>query len=176
VKRLAEALARVATLAERAIRHAMAAVIVFLVLLNVASAFGRYVQWYTWPWADEVLLFTMVWGIALGLYAVTLRGGHLAMDLVVQRLPGRLQHLAQVLVATVSFVLIGYVVVQSRAFIQTVDAVDMRSMAAQIPMSIPHTGVLVGFLLMMLALVVRAIVAAGRAHIPHEPTTPQAGD
>jgi TRAP-type C4-dicarboxylate transport system permease small subunit len=179
VKRLADALARVSALAERAIRHAMAAVVAFLVLLNVAAAFGRYVQWYTWPWADEMLLFTMVWGVALGLYAVTLRSGHLAMDLVVQLLPARLQHLVQVLVATVSFVLIGYVVVQSCAFIRTVAAVDMRSMAAQIPMAIPHSGVLVGFLLMMLALAVRAVVAAGRAHPPPErarPALPQTED
>jgi TRAP-type C4-dicarboxylate transport system permease small subunit len=172
VKRLSEAVARGAALAERGIRHAMAAIIVFLVLLNVAAAFGRYVQWYTWPWADEALLFTMVWGVALGLYAVTLRGGHLAMDLVLRLLPARLQRLAQVLVATVSFVLIGYVVVQSRAFIQIVAAVDMRSMAAQIPMTIPHTGVLVGLVLMMLALAVRAVVAAGRVRLPPEPSRP----
>ena len=179
MKRLADALARVSALAERAIRHAMAAIVVFLVLLNVAAAFGRYVQWYTWPWADETLLFTMVWGVALGLYAVTLRSGHLAMDLVVQLLPARLRHRVQVLVATVSLVLIGYVVVQSCAFIQTVAAVDMRSMAAQIPMTIPHSGVLVGFLLMMIALAVRAVVAVGRGHLPSEPTrpaAPQAGD
>ena len=172
MRRLAEALARVSALAERGIRHAMAAIIVFLVLLNVAAAFSRYVQWYTWPWADEVLLFTMVWGVALGLYPVTLRGGHLAMDLVVRLLPARVQHLAQVLVATLSLVLIGYVVVQSRAFIQAVAAVDMRSMAAQISMTIPHTGVLVGFVLMMLAVAVRAVVAAGRVRLPPEPSRP----
>ena len=172
MKQLADALAALSALAERWIRHAMAAIVAFLVLLNVAAAFGRYAQWYTWPWVDETLLFTMVWGVALGLYAVTLRSGHLAMDLVVQLLPGRLQHLVQVLVATVSFVLIGYVVVQSCAFIRTVAAVDMRSMAAQIPMTIPHTGVLVGFLLMMIALAVRAVVAVGRVQLPSEPTRP----
>lgn len=172
MKRLADALASLSALAERWIRHAMAAIVAVLVLLNVAAAFGRYAQWYTWPWADETLLFTMVWGVALGLYAVTLRGGHLAMDLAVQFLPARLRHFVQVLVATVSFVLIGYVVVQSCAFIRAVAAVDMRSMAAQIPMTIPHAGVLAGFLLMMLALAVRGVVAVGRMQVPPAPARP----
>ena len=162
MRRLAEGLAGASVRLERAIRHAMAAIVAFLVLLNVASAFGRYVQWYTWPWADEVLLFTMVWGVALGLYPVTLQGSHLAMDLVARRFPGRAQPALQALVATASFLLIAYVAVQSRGFIETVAAVDMRSMAAQIPMWIPHAGILTGFLLMMLALAVRAIVALGR--------------
>jgi TRAP-type C4-dicarboxylate transport system permease small subunit len=163
MKRLAEGLATASVRVERTIRHAMAAIVAFLVLLNVAAAFGRYVQWYTWPWADEVLLFTMVWGVALGLYPVTLQGSHLAMDLVARRFPERAQPALQALVATGSFLLIAYVAVQSRGFIQTVAAVDMRSMAAQIPMWIPHAGILAGFLLMMLALAVRAIVALGRA-------------
>jgi TRAP-type C4-dicarboxylate transport system permease small subunit len=166
MKRLAEALARASVRLERAIRHAMAAIVFFLVGLNVAGAFGRYVQWYTWPWADEALLFTMVWGIALGLYAVTLRGGHLAMDLVVRALPAPAQRSAQALVAVVSFALIGYVVLQSRAFIQTVAAADMRSMAAQIPMTIPHAALAVGFVLMLLALAVRAVAAAARVSLP----------
>lgn len=166
MKRLAERLADAAVLVERVIRHAMAAVVAFLVLLNVAAAFGRYVQWYTWPWADEVLLFTMVWGIALALYAVTLRGGHLVMDLVVQRLPARLQHALLVFVATASFALIAFVALQSRAFIRSVAAADMRSMAGQIPMALPHSGLLVGFLLMLLALAIRAILAATRVPLP----------
>lgn len=169
MRRLAERLAGAAVLLERAIRHAMAAVVAFLVGLNVAAAFGRYAQWYTWPWADEVLLFTMVWGIAIGLYAVTLRGGHLAMDLVVQRLPAHLQRALLVLVAAASFSLIAFVALQSRTFIQSVAAADMRSMAGQIPMAIPHSGLLVGFLLMLLALAIRALLAAARVPLPPLP-------
>jgi TRAP-type C4-dicarboxylate transport system permease small subunit len=166
MKRLAETLARASVRFERAVRHAMAAVVFFLVGLNVAAAFGRYVQWYTWPWADEALLFTMVWGIALGLYAVTLRGGHLAMDLVVRALPAPAQRVVQVLVAAASFALIGYVTAQSHAFIRTVAGADMRSMAAQIPMTIPHGALAAGFVLMLLALAVRAIAAAARVPLP----------
>lgn len=166
VKAAAEALARLAVAAERAVRHAMAAIVAFLVLLNVASAFGRYVRWYTWPWADEVLLFTLVWGIALGLYAVTLRGGHLAMDLLVRLLPARLQRGLQVVVGAGSLAVMAYVTVQSRAFIETVRAVDMRSMAAQIPMAIPHSGLLAGFLLMIAATLVLAVLALAGVRLP----------
>jgi TRAP-type C4-dicarboxylate transport system permease small subunit len=168
MQQLAEALAGAAVLAERVIRHAMAGIVLALVLVNVAGAVGRYGRWYTWPWADEALLFGMVWGIALGLYAVTLRGGHLAMDLVVRPLPRRLQRGVQGVVAAASFALLAYVVVQSLAFVQTVAAVDMRSMAARIPMAIPHAGVLTGLLLVMLALFIRAVLAASGVQLPPE--------
>lgn len=166
MKRLAERLGCAAVLVERAIRHLMAAVIAFLVLLNVAAAVGRYGGWYTLPWADEVLLFVMVWGIALGLYAVTLRGGHLAMDLVAQRLPPRVRDPLQAVVATASFALVAFVAVQSHAFIASVAAADMRSMTGAIPMAVPHSGLLAGLLLMLLALALRAIVAAARVPLP----------
>jgi TRAP-type C4-dicarboxylate transport system permease small subunit len=166
MQRLAEGLAGAAVLVEQAIRHLMAAVIAVLVLLNVAATVGRYARWYTWPWADEVLLFTLVWGIGLGLYAVTLRGGHLAMDLVAQRLPARMRDPLQAVVATASFALIAFVAVQSHAFIQAVAAADMRSMTGEIPMAIPHSGLLAGFLLMLLALALRAVLAVARVPLP----------
>ncbi len=173
MKRLAARLAGAAVLLERAIRHLMAAVMAFLVLLNVAAAVGRYGGWYTWPWADEVLLFVMVWGIALGLYAVTLRGGHLAMDLVAQRLPARVRDPLQAVVATASFALVAFVAVQSRTFIAAVAAADMRSMTGTIPMAVPHSGLLAGLLLMLLALALRGVVAAARVPLPPGERAPE---
>jgi len=177
MQRLAAGLAGAAVLVERAIRHLMAAAIAVLVLLNVAATVGRYARWYTWPWADEVLLFTLVWGIGLGLYAVTLRGGHLAMDIVAQRLPARVRHPLQAVVAMASFALIAFVAAQSRAFIEAVAAAGMRSMSGEIPMAIPHSGLLAGFLLMLLALALRAIAAVARVPLPPQgalvPDVPQ---
>ncbi len=149
-------LVRIVRGAERAIRHLLAFIAVGLVLLNVVGSVGRYTDLYTISWADEVQLFMLIWGVALGAFVVSLRKAHLTMDILFTSLPVRMQRLLEVLIATVSALVLGFVIVQSWRFIALMASIDQRSMAAALPMTIPHSAVLVGFAAMILALLVRA--------------------
>ncbi len=149
-------LVRIVRHAERVIRHLLAFIAVSLVLLNVVGSIGRYTDFYTISWADEVQVFMLVWGVALGAFVVSLRKAHLTMDILVTSLPRRMQRLLEVLIATVSTLVLGFVIVQSWDFIGLMANIDQRSMAAALPMTIPHSAVLVGFAAMILALLVRA--------------------
>ena len=149
-------LVRVVRRTERAIRHLLALVAVSLVLLNVTGSVGRYTDLFTISWADEVQLFVLIWGVALGAFVVSLRKAHLTMDVLFTTLPVRMQRPLEGLIATVSASVLGFVIVQSWRFIELMASIDQRSMAAALPMTIPHSAVLVGFAAMILALLVRA--------------------
>ncbi len=155
-------------------RHLLAALMIALVLVNVAAAAGRYLRLFTWPWADELMLFGMIWGVALGAFLVTLRRGHLAMDLVIARLPRALRRALEILVAVVTVALLGYVMVQSASFISTLISVDQRSMAAQAPMWVAHIAVPTSFGLMIAAACARAYVALAGGELATDAVVPEA--
>lgn len=128
----------------------------FLVGLNAATALGRYLFGVGLTWSDELLQYLLICGISLGVFMVSLRNGHLTMDLVVTRLPARLARAADALVTAASMAILLYVIVQSWRFIGQMAAIGQKSMAMQIPMAYPHSTLLVGLALMVLALAVRA--------------------
>jgi len=151
----AERVASLAITAEAWVRHLLALIMVFLVALNLVALVGRHFPWYTLSWADEVMTFAMVWGVALGLFSVSLRKAHLSMDLLFISLPRGARRVLEVLIATVTIGVTGFVMLQSWRFIQAMAQVDMRSMAAQMPMAIPHSALLIGFGLIIIAMLVR---------------------
>jgi TRAP-type C4-dicarboxylate transport system permease small subunit len=152
-------LVRVVRWAERAVRHLLALVALSLVALNVVGSMGRYTDLFTISWADEVQLFLLIWGVGLGAFVVSLRKAHLTMDVVFATLPTRMQRTLEGLIAIVSALLLGFVGVQSWRFVDLMAAIDQRSMAAALPMTVPHSAVLAGCAAMILALLVRAYLA-----------------
>ncbi len=144
---------------ERAVRHLLALVAVSLVALNVVGSMGRYTDLLTISWADEVQLFLLIWGVGLGAFVVSLRKAHLTMDVLFTTLPARMQRGLEVVIAIVSVVVLGFISVQSWRFIDLMATIDQRSMAAALPMTIPHSAVLTGLAAMILALLVRAYLA-----------------
>ena len=152
-------LVRIVRAAERTVRHLLAFIAVSLVLLNVVGSVGRYTDLFTISWADEVQVFLLIWGVGIGAFLVSLRKAHLTMDVLFSSLSVRAQRGLEVLIAIVSALVLGFVIVQSWRFIALMASIDQRSMAAALPMTIPHSAVLAGFAAMILALLVRAYFA-----------------
>jgi TRAP-type C4-dicarboxylate transport system permease small subunit len=123
-----------------------------IIFVNVVSRyfFGRAIFW-----AEEVLVFMSMWGVFLGLVAVTFNGDHLNMDLFSSRFSGRWKTALNALVVFTLVASCLFVAIQSWKIVSLFAQTGQVSVAAAIPKAIPHAALLVGFALAAFAAVVR---------------------
>jgi TRAP-type transport system small permease protein len=153
VNRFIERTARVLTVV-------LALAFVGALALNFANVVGRYVFATAILGADEVQVFVMVWMTFAGAAIVTWRDQHLRMDVLFELLPAKARRWIRLVEVVLLAAMAGFVVVQSVRFAALMVSVDRRSEAANIPMVIPHSAVVLGFALMtLLALVKLAALA-----------------
>ncbi len=141
----------------RGLRVGLGTILILMVLLNGANAFGRFVLNRSIIGADEILVFAMVWLVFLGAAVVTWERRHLSIDLLRPHLPSRAQRW---LLATHGIVLAfvcGFVVIQSLSVIEQLGRIGQRSMGAQVPMTIPHAAIAVGLGLAALFALLRLV-------------------
>jgi TRAP-type C4-dicarboxylate transport system permease small subunit len=143
----------------------LAVAMLVLVAVNFANVVARYAFSAPFLAADEAMTFTMVWGVFVGAGLVSLRGGHLAMDAVSGLLPGRVQAALRWLGVVVLVGVLGFVLLQSVDYIDTISMIGMTSMAAGMPMWVPHLAIPVGFALMITGAVLRLF-------LPHDGAPP----
>ena len=134
----------------RGIERVLALAFMAAVALSFVNVVGRYVFGVTVIWADEVQIYVMIWMAFLGAVVVSWRRMHLRMDLLFRMLPGPLQQVVQFAELAVLITLAGFVVYLSGQYAHTMFALDRVSDVAQMPMWIPHSGVAIGFLLILL--------------------------
>jgi TRAP-type C4-dicarboxylate transport system permease small subunit len=152
----------------RAIRALLGALIFVGVALNFANVVGRYVFLRPIIWAEEIMIFIMIWCVMLGAALVTWENQHLRMDAVYHLSPLRVRRWLNA-VSTLAFLLVGvFVFVQSARVVLLVASTGQRSVVAEVPMLIPYGALPVGFGLMviMVAWRFRAFVRAGAADEP----------
>jgi len=151
---------------DTALSGLLATAMLALVAVNFGNVVARYVFSAPWLAADEAMTFTMVWGVFVGAGLVSLRGGHLAMDVVSGLLPRRAGAALRVAGAVLLVVVLGVVAVHSVEFIDTITMIGMTSMAAGIPMWVPHLAIPVGFALMVAGTVLRLFAPEDAAPPP----------
>jgi TRAP-type C4-dicarboxylate transport system permease small subunit len=147
-------------MARAAIRAVLGALILAGVALNFANVVGRYVFWKPIIWAEEVLVFIMVWCVMLGATLVTWENQHLRMDAVHHLAPPPLRRWLNLL-STLAFLGAGLVVLaQSARVVALVASTGQRSVVAEIPMVIPYGAIPVSFGVMVAVLLwrLRALV------------------
>lgn len=136
-------------------RALIAALILASIALNFANVIGRYVFLSPIVWAEEAMIFIMVWCVFIGAVLVTWDGRHLRMDLFATMIPSPWREAVNA-VAVVAFLLTaGLVVVQSWQAVMLFANLGQVSNTARIPMVVPHAALLVGFGLMFLCVAVR---------------------
>ena len=97
----------------------------------------------------------LMWSVFLGMVAVTYRGAHLNMDLLSNHLKGVPQRVLRGLAAITLIVCSGVVVVQSFKVITVLAKTGQVSVAASVPLVVPHASILVGFALVGLITLLR---------------------
>ena len=130
------------------------------IAINFANVIGRYLFLASIYWADEAMVFLVIWSIFLAAVAVTYDGSHLTMDLFSTRLSPRWQRALDGVIAAVTLATFAFMAWQAMTVVRTLMRNDQRSIALDIPIAIPHAALLVGFTLSALVIAVR--VAFGR--------------
>lgn len=145
----------VVSIALRGIRAVLGALILSGVLINFANVVGRYVFLKPIIWAEEVLVFIMIWCVMLGATLVTWENQHLRMDAVYHLTRPRLRRWLNV-ISTLAFLIAGaFVLVQSARVVALVASTGQRSVVAEIPMVIPYGAFPVSFGVIVVMLVWR---------------------
>jgi TRAP-type C4-dicarboxylate transport system permease small subunit len=129
--------------------------VLIAIAVNFANVIARYVFASAIFWTEEVLVYLISWSVFLAGVWITYRGEHITMDLFSSRLKGAARYVVNGTIATVFAASCVFVVVQSFEVVSLHFALGTRSVAAGVPMWIPHTALLVGFGLMALAVLVR---------------------
>jgi TRAP-type C4-dicarboxylate transport system permease small subunit len=125
------------------------------VAINVANVVGRYVFFRPIFWAEEVLMYMIIWGVFICAGSITYQGLHLKMDLLVINARGRFRMFLGGLTVCIALVCSPFMVVQAFRIVRNYLANGETSIAAQFPLAYTHAAILVGFVLMFVAAVLR---------------------
>jgi TRAP-type C4-dicarboxylate transport system permease small subunit len=138
------------------IPHVLTGVIFLVaVLINIVNVIGRYVFAYPIFWAEEVLVFMVVWSVFLSAATITFNGAHLSMDLFYVKLKSPWKQVVNIMIAAAFLASTLFAAAQSYQVVTLYLHNGTVSTAAEIPLYIPHAALLVGFSLMALAVIVR---------------------
>jgi len=150
---------RIARIAAFATRTLLGALLIAMMLLNVANAVCRYLFSVVLIGADELLVFAMIWMVMIGMILVTINRQHIALDFLANRLAQRPRIALTMFHHLVIAVGAAYAAVQSLEFTRRVAAVGQTSMAIGFPMVFAHSALVVGFA--ATALVAAVLVVSG---------------
>jgi TRAP-type C4-dicarboxylate transport system permease small subunit len=125
------------------------------VCITFANVIGRYVFGTAIYWAEEILVFIVIWGVFVGLIVLTYKGEYLSMDLFTAHLRGRARFALDLLVTAVLVACCAYAAWQSWQVLSLFIQTDQRTVSAGIPKAIPHAALLVGLTLVPVAALLR---------------------
>lgn len=160
-------------------RNLLGLLLISMVLLNVANALGRYLFGQAIEGSDELMVFGMAWLVFLGMPLVALEGRHLRFSFLEQHLSAGRSRLLKATLDLYVAILCGWAALQSAAFVERVAMIGQKSMAAGIPMLIPHTALLFGLSATALVCACRGGWLLVRAIRPQDNSAPapnQSGD
>lgn len=125
------------------------------IAINVANVIGRYVFSRPVDWAEEVLIYLIVWGVFISLGSITYQGIHLRMDLLVMRVRGWFRTFLGGLTAILMLACSVFMLFQTFGILVSYIGSGETSMGAKIPLIYPHTALLVGFAGLAAAAIIR---------------------
>jgi C4-dicarboxylate transporter DctQ subunit len=117
------------------------------VAVNIANVIARHLFHAPFIWAEEILVYLMIWTIFLGIILVSGKQAHLKMDLVAAAFPARFSQLISVAIEAVIVIMCLIMVCASTKVLITLGGYDQRSVVAEIPMVIPHLAIPLAFAL-----------------------------
>jgi TRAP-type C4-dicarboxylate transport system permease small subunit len=141
----------------RAVEVVLALALIGAVVLNFVNVIGRYGFGTGFYAADELQTYIMVYIAFLGAAVASWRGLHLRMDVLAQRLPTGMRRILSGAELVLVVILGGLVTWVAWQYVGQMYSLGARSQTAQIPMWIPHTALMLGFGLMVLLTVLRAL-------------------
>jgi TRAP-type C4-dicarboxylate transport system permease small subunit len=135
----------------------VAAGILFLVaaILNIANVIARYIFSDPIFWAEEILIFLIIWGVFLMAGSVTYRGAHLNMDLIYSGMSPLWKRIINIAIALTLVACTLFAAVQSWKVVTMQYVNHGITAGTSIPLIFPHSALLFGFIFMATAAIVR---------------------
>lgn len=128
-----------------------AAVLAILVVLTFLGVIWRYVLSAPFTWLEEVQMACMVWIVFAAGGAAFRTGNHVAIEMVVDLMPKKLQKIVEILISVVVVAVIGYLFWQSIGFIQMFIKSGRSTSMLKIPYWLIYGIAPVSFILMIIS-------------------------
>ena len=125
------------------------------VAINFSNVISRYVFGNALFWVEEILVFMVIWSVFIGIVSIAYNGAHLKMDLVSGHIGNPWKSIINGIMITAFILCCAFVILQSYQVVSLMGKLGQVSVAASVPMIIPHAALLVGFALMILAVIIR---------------------
>lgn len=136
--------------------RALTAVLILIAIgINFANVISRYLFNFALFWAEEIMVFLVVWCVFAAAATVAFNGANLKMDLLSSRIRSPLREAVNGLMAIAMIGGTGFAAWQSWKVVMLFADGGSVSVTASVPMVIPHSALLIGLLLMVLAVVLR---------------------
>ena len=136
-------------------RFIIGSLILFGIAINFANVLGRYLFLAPIVWAEEIMIYSMVWMVFIGAVLVSWDGHHLKMDFFSIMLPSPFKEIMNFTGVLCFLVVAIFVLPQTFTVTELMFRLDQRSVVAEIPMVIPHFAILLGFIMMFIVIVWR---------------------
>lgn len=138
-------------------RAAIGVIILVAIAINFANIVGRYVFLAPLDWAEEVLVFLVIWGVCLGASAVTYDNRHLDMDLFSAAFPAMLRACLEVVKLFAMIGFCGFTAANASTIVRIMAGNGQVSVTAGVPMTVPYAAFVLGFCMIALSAVVGAL-------------------
>lgn len=125
-------------------------VLIGAVLVNVVNASGRYLFSVAFTGADELMVFTMIFVVMAGAVLALAGRRHINISLIPSYATGRARHALHIVHDLVALGATSYVTYASWSFVTRIGALGTKSMTLGVPMTVPHSAILLGFAAMTL--------------------------
>ena len=126
--------------------YILGGVLIFIAIaINFANVVGRYLFFTAVYWAEEVLVFLMIWGVFVVAVSITFQGAHIRMDLFSASMRSPMKEIMGVFTALLMFGCTAFVAFQSYRVVSLYAVAGSSSITANIPLTIPHSALMVGF-------------------------------
>ncbi len=141
-----------------------AVALAIIVAINGANVVGRYCFGQPLPWAEELMLYLMIFVVFIGAAIATWRGAHIGIDALVTRLPLGLQKAAHIAMSLLAIAILLTIANAGYTTVSMLYAFDQRSDALEWPMWIPQSFVVLGLVLSAALIALRFFVRNKPAH------------
>ncbi len=122
-----------------------------LVVLTVMGVIWRRVVGQPFTWLEEVQLACMVWIVFAAGGAAFRTGNHVAIEMIVDLFPKKVQKVIEILISVVVVVVLAYLFIQSIGFIQIFVKSGRSTPMLDIPYTVIYGIAPVSFILMIVS-------------------------
>jgi TRAP-type C4-dicarboxylate transport system permease small subunit len=143
-----------------------AAALLAIVALNALNIVLRYFFRTPLSWAEEAMLYLMIFGVYVGAVSVAWQQAHIRIDAVIDFAPPARRKILQIISTLVSAAVLMPVVFASFRVVNLLFDFDQRSDALHLPMWIAQSVIPISLLLIVLMSLARIFVQVAGAESP----------